>query len=187
MFVTVVKAVRCPQFESELRYSLFYSGYKSFISLGDRSGRRSYSITGSIPITGPRVGSNAELRHSFTQKMVDDFAKLSGDNNPLHVDPEFARKSFFQKPIVHGILVSSLFSTIFGRTVHGSIYVSQSLTFKRPVYVNQAIIASINVMKSDYKTKGILLTCKSNVIDDDGNIYIDGEAKVMIPHAIHHL
>lgn len=141
-----------------------------------------FDITGTIPIGGPKVGATAELRYVFTQDAVNQFAVISGDNNPLHLNAEFARKSFFEKPLVHGILVSSLFSCIFGRSVHGSIYISQTLSFRKPVFVGMPIIASISILSSENKNKGVLLTCSSIIHDDDGNVFVDGEAKVLVPY-----
>lgn len=141
-----------------------------------------FHITGTIPIGGPKVGATAELRYVFTQDAVNQFASISGDNNPLHLSLEFARKSFFEKPIVHGILVSSLFSCVFGRSVAGSIYISQTVNFRKPVYVGMPITASIKVLSSENKNKGVLLTCSSIIRDDDGNVFVDGEARVMVPH-----
>ena len=121
--------------------------------------------------------------------MVNDFAAICGDNNPLHSDPEFASKTFFGGTIVHGILVSSLFSTLFGRTVHGSVYVSQSLNFKRPVLVGKPVRARMVVVKELSRSKGTFLTCTTTAYITSENsdktvsetIAIEGEAVVLIP------
>ena len=109
------------------------------------------------------------------------FSNISGDNNPIHVDPEFASKTIFKGTIVHGIFTSSLFSILFGRSVPGSIYVSQDLHFKRPVHVGVPVKARIEVLASESKRKGDLVTCSTLCTLEDGGIAISGEAKVLLP------
>ena len=80
------------------------------------------------------VGAKAQLIRRFSREDVELFAKISGDHNPLHLSQEFASKSMFAKPVVHGLLVASLFSAIFGTKFpgEGSIYLSQTLRFEAP-------------------------------------------------------
>jgi acyl dehydratase len=97
---------------------------------------KSFHIKETLTSLGPQVGASAELEHSFSQQDVCDFAKLCGDNNPIHLDAEFASTTRFKSPIVHGVLVSGLISTLFGRVLQGTIYVKQTLNFKHPVHVD---------------------------------------------------
>jgi acyl dehydratase len=129
-----------------------------------------------------------QVEHAFHQESVTTFAGLCGDNNPLHIDPVFAASTMFKGPIVHGILVSSLFSALFGRTVHGSIYVSQNLKFKRPVMVGAAVIARMEVIESKPTSKGAMLSCKTLVYLKEGNkaiselkTAVEGDAVVLVP------
>jgi hypothetical protein len=83
------------------------------------------------------VGHYAQIRTSFQQNDLNLFADLSGDHNPIHLDPNYCQtKTKFHSPICHGILVSSLFSTLFGQLIPGSIYLKQNIQFLKPVYVN---------------------------------------------------
>lgn len=90
------------------------------------------------------MGATAEFEHTFSKKNVQDFADLCGDNNPIHLDAAFASTTRFKTPIVHGVLVSGLISTLFGRVLEGSIYVKQTLHFKSPVHIdgNFAVLLS---------------------------------------------
>jgi acyl dehydratase len=99
---------------------------------------------------------NTVYRHnfSFTQNDVILFAKVSGDNNPLHLDAEFAASTPFKRPIIHGALASSVFSKIMGTEFpgFGSVYMKQVSEYKRPMFVDieyEAVftIMSINVDK----------------------------------------
>jgi len=140
-----------------------------------------FQITGSLVSNVPAVGSYAELNHKFVGDDISMFARLSGDNNPIHFDEEIARKSIFGRPVVHGILTSSLFSAILGRTISGCVYVNQTLKFKRPAYVGEFIRARIEITKLDRTTKGLVLTCSTKCFGNDDKILIDGEAQVLLP------
>ena len=107
------------------------------------------------------------------------FAQLSGDDNPIHIDREAAAKTRFKKPIVHGILTSSLFGTIFGAQLPGAIYVSQTLKFKAPVFVDEPVVARIDV--ESIRESPFVATCKTIVKrEKDDVVTIEGEAKVYL-------
>ena len=151
----------------------------------------SFEVKGSMVSTGPVLGALAYITHTFDQNSVNTFAQTCGDNNPIHLDEEYAKKSMFGKPIIHGMLASSLFSTIFGRTIHSSVYINQTLTFRAPIYVNTPIKAQIEIIKIDKKSRGYFIKCTTkcsisnndtnNVVNSKEVVAIDGEATVLIP------
>jgi acyl dehydratase len=142
------------------------------------------AITGTLSQLGPKVGATAQVSHSFSSEAVKIFADICGDNNPIHIDKEAGEKSIFKGNVVHGILVSSLFSTLLGRSIHGAVYVSQELNFKRPVYVGRPVTAKMEIINSEEKKKGSLLTCSTVCLLDDGSVAVEGQAKVLLPYGI---
>jgi 3-hydroxybutyryl-CoA dehydratase len=87
----------------------------------------------------------AELRRTLLAPDVAAYAALLGDTNPLHLDAAFAARTPFKRPIAHGMLSAGLIPTIFGATIPAAVYVSQTLSFRRPVYVGDAVTARVTV------------------------------------------
>ena len=81
------------------------------------------------------VGDSAELQRTLTPKDIDLFAVMSGDVNPAHVDPEYAKTDIFHHVIAHGMWGGALISTVLGTQLPGpgTIFLSQSLDFEAPV------------------------------------------------------
>ena len=88
-----------------------------------------------------KVGDKTFLSKAFSEEEVFQFANLSADKNPLHLDKDFGTASIFGQRIVHGMLVASLFSGLIGMKLPGpgSIYLEQSLTFKAPVAIGEQV------------------------------------------------
>ncbi len=116
----------------------------------------------------------------FSQKEVEQFAQVTGDKNPVHLDAEYAATTMFKKPIMHGMLSASLFSKVFGTLFpgEGTIYLKQSLNFLRPMYVDTTYVAVFTV-KEIVKEKNRAIV--ETVIKDKANdtLCTSGEATVM--------
>ncbi len=116
----------------------------------------------------------------FSQKEVEQFAQVTGDKNPVHLDAEYAATTMFKKPIMHGMLSASLFSKVFGTLFpgEGTIYLKQSLNFLRPMYVDTTYVAVFTV-KEIVKEKNRAIV--ETVIKDKANdtVCTSGEATVM--------
>lgn len=114
----------------------------------------------------------------FTADDVRLFSEVSQDKNPIHLDPNYASKTIFKKPIIHGFLGASIFSKIIGMDFpgNGTIYLKQDLKFLAPMYVDTEYIAKIQV-REIYSEKGraLLYTTISN---KSGEMVISGEALV---------
>ncbi len=102
-----------------------------------------------IYIEDIRIGMSAEYRKTLTETDVVWFAGLTGDNNPMHIDDEFASSTRFGGRIVHGLLTSSLLSSVIGMKLPGPgcIYMSQNLRFLKPVHNGESVTARTTVLE----------------------------------------
>ena len=87
----------------------------------------------------------------FSQADVVDFARITGDNNPLHLDADFAATTPFKRPIIHGMLGASVFTKVLGTEFpgYGSVYLGQTLEFLRPMFVDTHYEATFTVRSLD--------------------------------------
>jgi acyl dehydratase len=127
----------------------------------------------------PKSGQQASISRSFTEQDVNDFARLSGDFNPIHIDPEFAKTTIFGQRIVHGVLVSSLFSNLLAEKVpgKGSIYLGQTFKFKKPVFFDQTVTAKVEVI--NIREDKPIVTMRTICTNEQGEELITGEAVLM--------
>ena len=128
------------------------------------------------------IENNQVYTHSFkfTQDDVNRFAQVTGDNNPVHTDAAFAATTMFKRPIMHGMLGASLFSKVFGTLFPGSgtIYLKQSLSFLKPMYVDvdyEAVFTVKEIIKD--KNRAVIETLIRD--KNTGNNVTSGEATVM--------
>lgn len=128
-----------------------------------------------------QVGDKAARQRTFTDADVHQFADLTGDHNPVHLDAEFAAGTQFKAQIAHGMLVGSLFTGILGEELPGpgSIYMSQNLSFKAPVYLGQEVTATVEVT-SIREGKGIV-SLDTYVTDQEGKVLVKGDAVLFVP------
>jgi acyl dehydratase len=126
------------------------------------------------------IGQTYSHDFTFSQDEVNRFAEVTGDKNPVHTDSEFAAKTLFKVPIMHGMLGAALFSKVFGVLFpgEGTIYLSQTLNFLRPMFVDtnyEAIFTVKDIMKE--KHRAIIETAIKD--KTTGKICTTGEATVM--------
>jgi acyl dehydratase len=130
----------------------------------------------------PELNSTFDHFFSFTQDEVSRFAELTGDNNPLHLDAEYAATTSFKRPIIHGMLGATVFTKVLGTEFpgFGSIYLKQTLEFLRPMFVDteykavftiiaiqpEKHIAEISTQIMDVKTKKIVTRGVATMINE---------------------
>jgi acyl dehydratase len=115
---------------------------------------------------------------SFSQQDVADFARVTGDNNPVHLDEDFASKTIFKTRIIHGMLGACVFSKVFGTMFpgEGTIYLSQSVNFLKPMYVDSFYDAQFEVLEILDKNRARIST---SILTKEGKKVVVGEAVVM--------
>ena len=126
------------------------------------------------------IGMSASFSKTITETDVYSFAGICGDFNPVHVNKVAAADSIFGKQVAHGILCSSLISTVLGMYLPGpgTIYMGQNLSFLAPVYIGDTLTAQVTIKEILPKGKAKLET---NVLNQNNKIVISGEALVKLP------
>ncbi|BAV63253.1 bifunctional enoyl-CoA hydratase/phosphate acetyltransferase [Sphingobium cloacae] len=127
------------------------------------------------------VGESASVTRILGERDIQLFALVSGDVNPAHLDAEFAAGDLFGRVIAHGLWGGGLISAVLGTELPGpgTIYLSQSLRFCRPVGLGDSITASVTVKEKRAEHEVILFDCRC--INQDGKDVIIGEAEVRAP------
>lgn len=123
------------------------------------------------------IGQEATLSKTFVFNEVVAFSELSLDRNPIHLDKEYAKKGIFNDLIVHGLLTSSLISAVIANKLPGpgSIYLSQSLKFLKPVYHNEEVVAKVKIV--DIKPEKLIIMLETRCFVND-IIVLDGIAVI---------
>ena len=127
------------------------------------------------------LNSTFEFVKIFSSEDVKAFANLSEDNNPIHLDEEYASNSIFKRRVVHGVLLVSMFSKIFGTIYpgNGGIYMSQDSKFLRPAFIGDEITAKATLTEFDNAKKRGVFLCES--FNQDHKLLLTGEAKILFP------
>jgi len=125
------------------------------------------------------VGDSYNATRCFTADDVGLFAGLTHDDNPMHIDPEFAAQGRFGACVVHGMLVGSLFGAIVGQRFPGAIYLSQTLDFRKPVYVGETVRATIEVQS--VRAAGRMLDFETRCSNQEGELVLTGVARCLLP------
>jgi len=125
------------------------------------------------------VGQKASLEKTITESDVLIFAGVTGDVNPVHLDPAYAAKTIFKERIAHGMLTASLISAVLATVLPGpgNIYISQNLEFKAPVKFGDKITAEVEIIEKITERNRIRL--KTTCTNQKGIVVITGEAIVM--------
>lgn len=127
------------------------------------------------------VGDSATFRKTITETDVYLFAGISGDLNPAHIDEEASKSTMFGGRIAHGVLSAGLISAVLGMKLPGpgSIYLSQSLRFTRPVRFGDTLEARAEVLELQPEKNRARM--KTTVVNQNGETVIEGEALIMPP------
>jgi 3-hydroxybutyryl-CoA dehydratase len=126
------------------------------------------------------VSMQASHEKTASENDITNFADISGDFNPVHMDEVYAGGTFFKSRIAHGMLTASFISTVLGTKLpgHGSIYLSQTLRFLAPVRIGDTVMALARVVSLDMARRRAQLACFCEV---NGKTVVEGEATVFVP------
>lgn len=126
-------------------------------------------------------GDGFSFERHISADDVKQFAEIVGDLNPIHLDAEFAERSFFKKRIVHGAFVAGLISKVLGMDFpgQGTVYISQTSAFKRPVHVDMTVKVEVKVTEVIADKRRLVLD--TNVYNEKGEVCLAGSATVWIP------
>ncbi len=126
------------------------------------------------------LGISASHTNTVYEADLIAFAAVTGDTNPVHLDAAYAATTPFKERIAHGMLSAGYISAVLGTTLPGpgAVYLSQTLTFKRPVKIGDTVMTTVTVTALDpAKARATLVTiCTVN-----GKTVVEGEAVVMVP------
>jgi phosphate acetyltransferase/phosphate butyryltransferase len=139
------------------------------------------SCLGSKTYEEINIGDSASLTRTLTKKDIQLFAIVTGDMNPAHLDENYAKTDIFQQIVGHGMWTGSMFSTLLGMQLPGlgTIYLSQTLKFLKPVHLGDTITAAVKVIAKDDKKKHI--TLETLCANEQGEHVLEGVAVVLPP------
>jgi len=125
-------------------------------------------------------GDSATFTRTLTEDELVLFAAVSGDVNPVHLDSEFAAESMFKERIAHGMWSGSLISAALATVMPGpgTVYLEQSLAFKRPVKLDDTLTVTLSVLRKGRRNR-VVFQCE--VLNQNGEKVVTGEAKVVAP------
>lgn len=126
------------------------------------------------------IGDKFETSREVTDELIRQFAEVSGDHNPLHLDDEVASKTQFGKRIAHGMLSGAFISAVLGYEMRDMkvIYLSQSLKFVKPVFIGDTVTAAATV--TNIREDKPIVTVETICTNQDGDTVVKGEAAIMV-------
>ena len=127
------------------------------------------------------IGDTTTYTRLITNQEVEAFAAISGDHNPLHLDPEYAATTAFGECIAHGMLTGALISAAIAMQLPGpgSVYLSQNIQFRAPVMLGDTLTVTLTVTDKHAKRPWVTLQCE--VANREGKAVAKGEALVAVP------
>lgn len=128
-----------------------------------------------------KVGDAAEFAKTISEADIYQYAGITGDFNPAHINEEYAKNTFFKTRIAHGMLSAGFISTVIGTRLPGpgTIYVRQEVNFLAPVHIGDTVTARVEVSEILTEKKRVIL--KTTCANQDGTVLMDGVATVMPP------
>lgn len=127
------------------------------------------------------IGQHFSYDRQVTAGDIAAFADVSGDHNPVHLNPEFAQGTFFRGVIAHGMLSAAFISKVLGTNLpgEGAIYLEQLLKFKAPVRPGDTVTVRVEIIEVNVAKQRLRLRTTCTVGD---TLVLDGEALLWVPN-----
>ena len=127
-----------------------------------------------------KIGQSKKFQITITESMVNDFAKISGDFSPIHMDETYAKSTTFNKRVVHGMLLASFLSRVDGMYLPGkhALYFSQNVEFRNTCFIGDELTIESKVTDKSISTK--ILKIESKIFNQKNKILLYGEGKVIV-------
>lgn len=128
------------------------------------------------------VGDRASLTKRFTVEDIEAFAQVSMDDQGLHTDPEFSRRGLFRRPVVHGVLVGSLISSVMGTRLpgEGTVLQSEDIRFLQPVYPGDTVTAEVVVTGIEEHDKYYIATLEGVCRNQDDITVVEADCRQLM-------
>ena len=127
-----------------------------------------------------KVGDQFSTSREVTDEVIRNFADVSGDFNPIHLDEEFAKTTRFGKRIAHGMLSGAFISAVLGNEFRERkiVYLSQTMRFTAPVFIGDTVTATGTI--TNIREDKNIVTLETICTNQNGETLVKGEAAVMI-------
>jgi 3-oxoacyl-[acyl-carrier protein] reductase len=127
-----------------------------------------------------QAGDEANCHKTISVEDVENFAKLSGDTNPLHMDENFALRTRFQRRVVHGMLLANYVSALVGMQCPGSgaLWSQQNFRWQSPVFIGDRIHLKLRVTHKSIGSRTLTIEVKG--VNQDGKVVMEGEGVVSV-------
>jgi 3-hydroxybutyryl-CoA dehydratase len=126
------------------------------------------------------VGQSFKSARTFSQGDFDEFARLSGDDNPIHVDPAFAAQTRFGRTVSHGMLLYGVICGVLSRHFPGAVQLEQRFTFPAPTYADEAMTINLTITEL-LPDEQLRLT--TTITNPQGQLTCDGETVIRVPYS----
>ena len=125
------------------------------------------------------IGMVSSYKKTITAKDIEDFAAVTGDSNPVHLDADYAATTPFKARIAHGMMSAGLISTVLGTQLPGPgcIYLDQQIKFRAPVFIDDTVVATVTVEEINQRRGRVSLKTQCFVKD---KLVADGTASMMV-------
>lgn len=126
------------------------------------------------------VGQSFVALHTFLQGEFDEFARLSGDDNPIHVDPAFAARTRFGRTVAHGMLLYGAICGVLSRHFPGAAQLEQRFTFPAPTFADEEMTIQLTITELLPDNQ---LRLSTTIANPQGQLTCDGETVIRVPYS----